>query len=71
MEGECHYLEGNFNARRRVEYVQKLLDQIGLGGQRAQMFNVSSAQGAQFARYCAEFVDKIRSLGLSPLRRAE
>jgi F420-non-reducing hydrogenase iron-sulfur subunit len=47
-----------------------LLDQVGLGGQRVQMFNVSSAQGAQFAQYCAEFVDEIRSLGISPLRKS-
>ena len=32
MEGECHYLRGNLRARRRVEYVKGLLDEVGLGG---------------------------------------
>ncbi len=39
-----------------------------MGGQRVQMFNLSSAQGAQFAQYCAEFADKIRAVGMNPLR---
>ena len=30
----CRYLEGSQRAERRVEYVRKLLDEIGLGGER-------------------------------------
>jgi coenzyme F420-reducing hydrogenase delta subunit len=30
-EGECRYLEGNLRARKRVEAVETLLDEIGLG----------------------------------------
>jgi F420-non-reducing hydrogenase iron-sulfur subunit len=51
-----------------VEYARQLLDQIGLGGERVQMFNLSSAQGAQFAQYCTEFADKIRAVGINLLR---
>jgi len=43
------------------------LDQIGLGGARVQMFNLSSAEGPQFAQYCTEFSAKIAELGPSPL----
>lgn len=51
-----------------MEYAQKLLEQIGLGSERVQMFNLSSAQGAQFAQYCAEFASKISKLGVNLLR---
>lgn len=30
----CRYLEGSQRAERRVEYVRRLLDEIGLGGER-------------------------------------
>jgi coenzyme F420-reducing hydrogenase delta subunit len=30
LEGTCHYNEGNFRARERVEHVRKLLGEIGL-----------------------------------------
>ena len=52
-----------------MKQVQVLLDQIGLGGARVQMFNLSSAEGPQFAQYCAEFSAKIQQLGPNPLRK--
>ena len=45
MEGECHFLRGNLRARRRVEYVKGLLEEVGLGGGRVEMFNMSASQG--------------------------
>lgn len=67
MEGDCHYLEGNLNARRRVEYAQKLLEQVGLEGRRVQMINLSSAMGGQFAFSAAELTAEIKRLGPNPL----
>ena len=29
MEGECHYLKGNLWARRRIDYVKRLLEEMG------------------------------------------
>ncbi|MBN1889195.1 MAG: hydrogenase iron-sulfur subunit [Thermoflexales bacterium] len=68
MEGECHYLEGNLNARRRVEYIRKLLKDIGLEEQRIQMVNLSAAMGGQFAFYAADMAAEIKRLGPNPLR---
>ena len=68
LEGDCHYLEGNLNARRRVEYARQLLDQIGLQGQRVQMINLSSAMGGQFAEEMKAMTGKIEALGPNPLR---
>ena len=70
MEGDCHYLDGNINARRRVEYARGLLDEIGLKGRRLQMINISAAMGGQFAWSAAEFTEEIRRLGPNPLRNA-
>ncbi len=68
LEGECHFRTGNLNARRRVEYVQKLLEQIGLGGRRIQMVNMSSAMGAHFAIAAAEITAEVQSMGPNPLK---
>ncbi len=69
LEGNCHYLEGNIHARRRVNYVKGILDQVGLGGQRLEMYNMSSAEGPRFAQAAQEMTDRIRSLGPSPVKR--
>ena len=50
-----------------MKQAQALLEQIGLGGARVQMFNLSSAEGPQFAQYCTDFSAKIVELGPNPL----
>jgi F420-non-reducing hydrogenase iron-sulfur subunit len=50
-----------------VKYVADLLDQIGLGGGRIAMANMSSAMGPQFAETMTEMAEKVRELGPNPL----
>ena len=49
MEGECHFKNGNLRARKRVEEAQKILNTIGIGGERTQMYNLSLQQKAHFS----------------------
>ena len=51
-----------------MTYIQKLLDEIGLGGGRVRMYNLSSAQAQRFAEICAEMTEAVRALGPNPLR---
>ena len=49
MEGDCHYTSGNFRARKRIEQAKKILDTVGVGGERVEMFNMASSEGPMFA----------------------
>ncbi|MEJ5240313.1 MAG: hydrogenase iron-sulfur subunit [Anaerolineales bacterium] len=69
MPGDCHFLEGNLNARRRVEALQKLLQAIGLEAERVRMFNLSSAMAAEFAEAVRTMREQIAKLGPNPLRK--
>ncbi|MEW5767708.1 MAG: hydrogenase iron-sulfur subunit [bacterium] len=69
LEGNCHFLKGNIRARKRVEYAKNLLDQIGLGGARLEMYNMSASMGTKFAEVAAEMTRRIKELGASPLNR--
>lgn len=68
MEGDCHFISGNFRARKRVEQTQKILDTIGIGGERAQMYNLSSGEGPRFAQFAIEMNERIRKLGPNPIK---
>ncbi len=68
MEGDCHFLKGNFRAKHRVEQAKKILDDTGIGGERLEMYNLSAAMGPRFAEIAREFTDRIRQLGPSPLK---
>ena len=49
----------------------KLLDEIGLGGDRVAMVNLSSAMGSQFAEKMREMTERIREMGPNPLHNME
>jgi len=67
LEGECHFLTGNFKARRRVNYVKKLLEEMGIEPERVEMYNMSAGDGPRFVEIAKEMTEKIRELGPSPL----
>ena len=71
LEGDCHFKNGNIKALKRVEYAKKLLDEIGIGGDRLEMINMSAGMGGVFARTATEFTEKIRSLGPNPIKQSK
>jgi|GEM_PF-2451835 len=71
MPGDCHYLEGNANAKRRIRRIRLLLDQIGLESERVRMFNMSSAMADQFVQAAEEMAAKVEELGPNPLRAGQ
>jgi F420-non-reducing hydrogenase iron-sulfur subunit len=68
LEGECHYLTGNLKAKKRVQYVKKVLKEIGMEPERVEMYNLSAGEGPRFAEIAKEMVDRIEKLGPSPVR---
>jgi F420-non-reducing hydrogenase iron-sulfur subunit len=68
LEGECHYYTGNLRAKKRVQYAKKLLDEIGVGGERLEMYNIAASDGPRFAHVAREMDAKIRGLGPSPIK---
>ena len=68
MPGDCHYLEGNVNAKRRVVRIQELLGQIGLEPERIRMFQMSSAMAGAFAEAATEMTEQITAVGPNKLR---
>jgi coenzyme F420-reducing hydrogenase delta subunit len=69
MEGDCHFLKGNFRAKKRVRQVKKILDEIGFGGDRLDFFNLSAAQGQRFAEIVKEMTERVLQLGPNPLNK--
>jgi F420-non-reducing hydrogenase iron-sulfur subunit len=65
--GDCHYLEGNYLARRRFAIMNTLLDYLGIEPGRFRMSWVSASEGARFAEIIKKIVEEIRVLG--PIKR--
>ena len=61
--GECHYLEGNYYARRKFVLMGNLLTHMGLHRDRVQFSWISSAEATKFARVAQEVARTITALG--------
>ncbi len=67
--GECHYISGNYKARRRIAALTSILDTLGLEPDRVWLRWISAAEGQRFASTMREFTEKIKELGPSPFRK--
>jgi len=65
-EEQCRYVEGSIRARKRVEWVQALLDEIGLDGRRLSIFNIPSGDEAAAAEIIHKTVSGLVDLGPNP-----
>jgi coenzyme F420-reducing hydrogenase delta subunit len=61
--GDCHYMEGNYIARRRFLILTSILEYIGLEPGRFQMSWVSASEGGKFAEVVTKVVEDVRALG--------
>ena len=68
LEGECHYLAGNIQARKRVAKLKKDFAQMGIEPERVEMYNLSSSEGPRFAAIAKEMAERAFKLGPSPTK---
>jgi coenzyme F420-reducing hydrogenase delta subunit len=65
-EGACRYVEGNLRAKRRVLWVQNLLDDIGLGGRRLTFCNVAPGDEKTIVKIIQDIRADVIATGPSP-----
>ncbi|MFP4158303.1 MAG: hydrogenase iron-sulfur subunit [Desulfobacterales bacterium] len=66
--GDCHYINGNFKARRRIKLLKTILPGFGIEPGRLGLTWIGASDGIEFAETMHTLVDKIKSLGPSPAR---
>jgi coenzyme F420-reducing hydrogenase delta subunit len=71
LEGGCHFLEGNLRARKRTDRIREMLEEIGVGGERLKMVNLSAAMAPTFVERVQEMVKAVKALGPSPLKESK
>jgi len=61
--GDCHFLAGNYYARRRFTVLKKLLTTAGIDPNRVHFTWVSASEGVRFAGVVKEVTEKVIALG--------
>jgi len=68
--GDCHYINGNYKARRRVKLLKELLTQFGIDERRVKLTWIGASEGNEFAETVNDLVQEIRALGPGEARQA-
>ncbi|MCJ2165265.1 MULTISPECIES: hydrogenase iron-sulfur subunit [unclassified Pseudodesulfovibrio] len=66
--GDCHYINGNYKARRRVKLLNEILPQFGIEKERVKLTWVGASEGNEFAATVNNFINEIRELGPMEVR---
>ena len=61
--GDCHYINGNFKARRRIKQLKEILLQFGFEDERLRLTWIGASDGIQFAETIQEMVTQIKTVG--------
>jgi F420-non-reducing hydrogenase iron-sulfur subunit len=69
--GDCHYIDGNYRAKKRVDVLKRLLAHMGISERRLRLEWVSAAEGEKFSQTMRSLVDEITQLGPNPLHVKE
>ena len=69
--GNCHHVRGNERGHARLKRAKKILDEIGLGGERLDIFFMSGSQALAYASAAQTMTERIRKLGPNPLKEKD
>jgi len=64
--GDCHYIDGNLQAKRKFELLTSLLEEADLDSDRLILEWISASEGQRFAEIVRDFTSWIKELGPSP-----
>ena len=70
LEGGCHFIDGNLFAKKRVNSIRDILEEIGIEKERLRMVNISAAMATNLVAEINEMVSTIKKLGPNPIKKS-
>ncbi len=61
--GDCHYMEGNYKALRRMRLLKRMLRDMGIEEQRFRLEWISASEGERVRTVVNEMVEHVKKLG--------
>jgi len=57
--GDCHYINGNYKARRRIAILETVLTTLDMNPERVRLEWISASEGKKFAEVVTDFTDQL------------
>lgn len=61
--GDCHYINGNYKARRRIKLLHEILSNFSIEKERLRLTWIGASDGIMFADTIDTMVDQVKKLG--------
>lgn len=61
--GDCHYINGNYKARRRIKLLHSVLGNFGINKKRLRLTWIGASDGIEFAETIDAMVREIKAEG--------
>jgi F420-non-reducing hydrogenase iron-sulfur subunit len=68
-EGDCHYQDGNYEARKRIRLLQRILESRGIEKERLRIKLSTDPYGSRIPQLVEEMSKDIAKLGPFPLKK--
>jgi coenzyme F420-reducing hydrogenase delta subunit len=66
--GDCHYINGNYKARRRVKLIKEILSRFGVDERRVKLTWIGASDGIDFVKTAKELTAEIKALGPNEIK---
>jgi len=66
--GDCHYVKGNFMMERRVTFLRRALEHLGIEPGRLRLEWISASEGGKFAALIRDMTRRVKELGPNPMK---
>jgi coenzyme F420-reducing hydrogenase delta subunit len=68
--GDCHYISGNYKARRRIKLLKEIVSSFGIDERRVKLTWIGASEGNEFAQTVNELVEEVKEMGPSQVHTA-
>ncbi len=68
--GDCHYVNGNYKARRRVALLNSIFNTLALDPERVWLRWISASEGVRFAKVIRQMTEELSQKGPNPMGKS-
>ncbi|TKJ41441.1 methyl-viologen-reducing hydrogenase subunit delta [candidate division TA06 bacterium B3_TA06] len=68
--GDCHYVNGNYKARRRVALLNSIFNTLKLDPERVWLRWISASEGLRFAKVIRQMTEELSQKGPNPMGKS-
>lgn len=68
--GDCHYVNGNYKARRRVALLNSIMSTLKLDPERVWLRWISASEGVRFAKVIRQMTEELSQKGPNPMGKS-